>query len=151
MCINIEPGTFPDGKQQPIFFHVIYNDMYAIRDIPETNDRTLISPVIQCGPGDINPQKAMDIVIPHCLYVDEVKKGSIAVYRCEQFTNKGSLSYCIGGHIKQFFLHTKAALKMGAPLHTPPNSPRHLIHAPLRLQMVFFSSKSAHLEQRCLG
>ncbi|XP_015777661.1 PREDICTED: uncharacterized protein LOC107355591 [Acropora digitifera] len=88
ICINIEPGTFPHGKQQPIFFHVVYNDTYVIRDIPETNERTLISPVIKCGPDDINPQKAMEIVVPHCLYVDEVKKGSIAVYRCEQFTNE---------------------------------------------------------------
>ena len=94
ICINIEAGTFPNGKQQPIFFHVIYNDTYVIRDIPETNERTLISPVIKCGPDDINPQKAMEIVVPHCLYVDEVKKGSIAVYRCEQFTNEGSLSCC---------------------------------------------------------
>ncbi|XP_015771235.1 PREDICTED: uncharacterized protein LOC107349564 [Acropora digitifera] len=89
VCINIEPGTFPDGNQQPILFHVIYNDTYVIRDIPETNERTLISPVIKCGPDDINPQKTMKIVVPHCLYVDEVKKGSITVYRCEQFTNEG--------------------------------------------------------------
>ena len=41
---------------------MIYNDT----DIPETNERTLISPVIKCGPDDINPQKAMEIV-PHCL------------------------------------------------------------------------------------
>lgn len=98
VCINIEPGAFPDGNQQPIFFHVIYNDTYVIRDIPETNERTLISPVIKCGPDDINPQKAMKIVVPHCLYVDEVKKGSIAVYRCEQFTDEGRLSCCSKSH-----------------------------------------------------
>ena len=98
ICINIEPGTFPQGKQQPIFFQVIYSDTYVIRDIPETNERTLISPVIKCGPDDINPQKAMEIVVPHCLYVDEVKKGSIAVYRCEQFTNEGRLSCCSKSH-----------------------------------------------------
>ncbi|XP_029202600.2 uncharacterized protein [Acropora muricata] len=93
ICINIEPGTFPHGKQQPIFFHVVYNDTYVIRDIPETNERTLISPVIKCGPDDINPQKAMEIVVPHCLYVDDVKKGSIAVYRCEQFTDEEPQSW----------------------------------------------------------
>ena len=98
VSINIEPGTFPDGNQQPIFFHVIYNDTYVIRDIPERNERTLISPVIKCGPDDINPQKAMEIVVPHCLYIDEVKKGSIAVYRCEQFTNEGRLSCCRKSH-----------------------------------------------------
>ena len=98
VCINIEPGTFLDGNRQSIFFHVVYNDTYVIRDIPETHERTLISPVIKCGPDDINPQKAMEIVVPHCLYVDEVKKGSIAVYRCEQFTNEGSLSCCSKSH-----------------------------------------------------
>ena len=47
VCFNIEPGTFADGNQQSIFFHVIYNDTCVIRDIPETNERTLISPVIK--------------------------------------------------------------------------------------------------------
>ena len=67
VCINIEPGTFPDGKQQPILFHVFCNEMYVLQDIPETKERTLISPVIKCGPGDINRQKVMEIVVPHCL------------------------------------------------------------------------------------
>ena len=98
VCINIEPGTFLDGNRQSIFFHVIYNDTYVIRDIPETDKRTLISPVIKCGPDDINPQKAMEIVVPHCLYVNEVKKGSIAVYRCDKFTNEGRLSCCSKSH-----------------------------------------------------
>ena len=97
VCINIEPGTFPEGKQQ-LFFHVIYNDKDVIQDIPETNDRTLISPLIKCEPDDINPQKAVEIVLPHCLYVDEVNKGSIEVYRCGQFTNEGSLSCRIRSH-----------------------------------------------------
>ncbi|XP_015771234.1 PREDICTED: uncharacterized protein LOC107349563 [Acropora digitifera] len=30
ICINIELGTFPQGKQQPIFFQVIHNDTYVI-------------------------------------------------------------------------------------------------------------------------
>ena len=98
ICINIEPGTFPDGRQQPIFFHVIYDDTHVIRDIPETNKRTLISPVIKCGPEDINPHKAVEIVLPHCLYMDEVKKGSIEVYRCGQYTSEGSLSCRIRSH-----------------------------------------------------
>ena len=29
------------------FFHVIYKEMYVIRDIPEMKERTLISPVIK--------------------------------------------------------------------------------------------------------
>ena len=88
-----------------------------IRDIPETNERTLISPVIKCGPHDINPQKAMEIVVPHCLYVDEVKKGSIAVYRCEQFTNEGRLSCCSKSHWKrQFFLNVKVTRTISTAL-----------------------------------
>ena len=81
VCINIEPGTFLDGNRQSIFFHVIYNVTYVIRDIPETNERTLISPMIKCGSRDINPQKELEIIVPHCLLdLDEVKKGFIAVY-----------------------------------------------------------------------
>ncbi|XP_044184793.1 uncharacterized protein LOC122964932 [Acropora millepora] len=106
--INIEPGTFLQGKQQPIFFQVIYSDTYVIRDIPEKNERTLISPVIKCGPHDINPQKAMKIVVPHCLYVDEVKKGSIAVYRCEQFTNEGPQNWKEIPSSSERFCHSKA-------------------------------------------
>ncbi|XP_015777668.1 PREDICTED: uncharacterized protein LOC107355598 isoform X3 [Acropora digitifera] len=108
VCINIEPGTFPHGNQQPVFFHVIYNDTYVIRDIPETNERTLISPVIKCGPDDISPQKAMEIVVPHCLDVDEVKKGPIAVYRCEQFTNEGPHSWEKIPYSSERSCHSKA-------------------------------------------
>ncbi|XP_068673824.1 uncharacterized protein [Montipora foliosa] len=89
VSIKIEHGTFPDGHPQPIFFNVIYDDTYVIRDIPETDERTLISPVIHCGPDDINPNKAIEIVVPHCLYVDEVKKGCITVYRCGEFPDSG--------------------------------------------------------------
>ncbi|XP_067043943.1 uncharacterized protein [Acropora muricata] len=108
VCINIEPGTFPHGNQQPVFFHVIYNDTYVIWDIPETNERTLISPVIKCGPDDISPQKAMEIVVPHCLDVDEVKKGPIAVYRCEQFTNEGPHSWEKIPYSSERSCHSKA-------------------------------------------
>ncbi|XP_068673818.1 uncharacterized protein [Montipora foliosa] len=89
VSIKIEHGTFPDGHPQPIFFNVIHDDTYVIRDIPETDERTLISPVIHCGPHDINPNKAIEIVVPHCLYVDEVKKGCITVYRCGEFPGSG--------------------------------------------------------------
>ncbi|XP_068673822.1 uncharacterized protein [Montipora foliosa] len=89
VSINIEHGTFPDGHPQPIFFNVIHDDTYVIRDVPETDERTLISPVIHCGPHDINPNKAIEIVVPHCLYVDEVKKGCITVYRCGEFPDIG--------------------------------------------------------------
>ncbi|XP_044184949.1 uncharacterized protein LOC122947385 [Acropora millepora] len=108
ICINIEPGTFPDGRQQPIFFHVIYDDTHVIRDIPETNKRTLISPVIKCGPEDINPHKAVEIVLPHCLYMDEVKKGSIEVYRCGQYTSEGQQKWEIIPSSSERSCHSKA-------------------------------------------
>ncbi|XP_067017943.1 netrin receptor UNC5B-b-like [Acropora muricata] len=107
VCISIEPGTFPDGKQQ-LFFHVIYNDKVVIQDIPETNERTLISPVIKCEPDDINPQKAVEIVLPHCLYVDEVNKGSIEVYRCGQFTNEGPQTWEVIPSSSESSCHSKA-------------------------------------------
>lgn len=72
-----------------MFFGVVYDETMLLRDIPETPENTLISPVIQCGPENINLSKPVEIVLPHCLYVDEVKKGCISVYRCEQFSDEG--------------------------------------------------------------
>jgi len=89
ISIKIETGAVPDGVSQPVFFGVFYDESLLLRDIPETPENTLISPVIQCGPENINLSKPVEIVLPHCLYVDEVKKGSISVYRCEQFSDEG--------------------------------------------------------------
>ena len=68
----------------------MYDETLLLRDFPETPERTLISPVIQCGPEDISLSKPVEIVLPHCLYVDEVKKTSISVYRCEKFSDQGN-------------------------------------------------------------
>ena len=83
----------PDGVSQLFFFGVVYDDTLLLRDIPETLESSLISPVIQCGPEDINLLKPVEIVLPHCLYVDEVKKTSISVYRCEKYSKEGVLVY----------------------------------------------------------
>ena len=87
--IIVDSGAVPEGINQPFFFRVVYDETLLLRDIPETPDRTLISPVIQCGPEDINLLKPVDVVVPHCLYVDEVKKESITVYRCGHYSDEG--------------------------------------------------------------
>ena len=83
----------PDGVSQPFFFGVVYDDTLLLRDIPETPERSLICPVIQCGPEDIKLLKPVDIVLPHCLYMDEVKKSSISVHRCEKYCEEGVLIF----------------------------------------------------------
>lgn len=93
VVINIESGTISEGNSQRIFFRVVNNDTWLLRDIPETCQRSLISPVIQCGPEDINPLKPVEIVLPHCLYVDEVKKTFISVFRCGEFSDCGKSNY----------------------------------------------------------
>lgn len=93
VSINVDSGAIPDGVSQPIFFGVINDDTLFLRDPPETSDRTLISPIIQCRPEDINLSKPVEIVLPHCLCMDEVKKSSVSVYRCEQFPGEGNVNF----------------------------------------------------------
>lgn len=91
VVIKIENSTISEGTPQKIFFGVFNDDTKLLRDIPETCERTLISPMIQCGPEDISLSKPVEIVLPHCLYVDEVgKKTSISVYRCGKFSDQGN-------------------------------------------------------------
>ena len=87
IIINIDSGAVPEGVNQPFFFHVVYDETSLLRDIPETPDRTLISPVIQCGPENISLLKPVEIIVPHCLSMDEVKKDTVSVYRCENGTS----------------------------------------------------------------
>lgn len=98
VTIAVDSGTVPEGTHHKFFFRVVYDETSLLRDIPETPDRTLISPVIECGPHDINLLKPVEITVPHCLFFDEIKKDSIAVYRCEKYSDKGKfmISYpCI--------------------------------------------------------
>ena len=91
VAIIIDKGVVPEGVSQWFFFGVVYDETLLLRDFPETLERTLISPVIQCGPEDISLSKPVEIVLPHCLYVDEVsKKTSISVYRCGKFSDQGN-------------------------------------------------------------
>lgn len=93
VSINIDSGAIPDGVSQRICFQVVYDERLLLRDIPQTPGNTLICPVIQCGPGNISLLKPVEIVLPHCLYLDETKKESIIVYKCERFSDQGNLCY----------------------------------------------------------
>ena len=90
VAIIIDNGVVAEGVSQRIFFGVVYDETLLLRDIPETPERTLISPVIQCGPEDVSLLKPVKIIVPHCLYVNEVEKTSISVYRCGQFADQGN-------------------------------------------------------------
>ena len=90
VTINVESGAVPNGVSQQFYFGVVYDDTLLLRDIPETSQRSLISPVIKCGPDDIDLLKPVEIILPHCLIIDEVKKSCVSVYRCRQFSEKGA-------------------------------------------------------------
>ena len=83
--IIVDGDTIPFGIQQRIFFGVIYNEAEFLRDVPETSNRTLISPVIECEPHDIELLKPVTIIVPHCLDLGKAKKEWVTVYRCELF------------------------------------------------------------------
>ena len=93
MTINVESGAVPNGVSQQFYFGVVYDDTLLLRDIPETPERSLISPVIKCGPDDIDLLKPVEIILPHCLYMDEVKKSWVSVFRCRQFSEKGTFFF----------------------------------------------------------
>ena len=90
MTINVESGAVHNGVSQQFYFGVVYDDTLLLRDIPETPERSLISPVIKCGPDDIDLLKPVEIILPHCLYMDEVKKSWVSVFRLRQFSEKGT-------------------------------------------------------------
>ena len=90
VTINVESGAVPNGVSHQFYFGVVYDDTLLLRDIPETSQRSLISPVVKCGPDDIDLLKPVEIILPHCLYMDEVKKSWVGVFRCRQFSEKGA-------------------------------------------------------------
>lgn len=108
VTITVDSGAVPDGVHQNFFFRVVYDETSLLRDIPETPDRTLISPVIECGPHDINLLKPVEITVPHCLYFDEIKKDSIAVYRCERYSDQGTIQWEKVPSISEKNHHSKA-------------------------------------------
>jgi len=97
----IVPGSaIPAGINQSVFFGVFLDETTLLRDIPETSDRTLISPVIECGPHDIYLLEPVEIIVPHCLDLIKAKEERIIVYRCGQFSAEGNSCCCC------FFFYT---------------------------------------------
>ena len=90
ISIIVDSGAVREGINQPFSFHVVYDETSLLQDIPEGPDRTLICPVFHCGPDNISLLKPVEIIVPHCLYLDEVKKGSISVYRCDTYSEDGN-------------------------------------------------------------
>ena len=86
--IIVPKGAIPAGVKQPVFFGVFFDETPLLQDILEASDKTLISPVVECGPHDINLQKPVEIIVPHCLCLSEAKKEWIIVYRCGNFSTE---------------------------------------------------------------
>lgn len=97
VSIIVERGTIPDGIKQCIYFGVIFNETDFFRDVPVAPDKTLISPVIECGPHDIEFLKPVKIIVPHCLDLAEAKKEWVTVYRCGHFPGYGNGLFIIIG------------------------------------------------------
>lgn len=83
--IIIPKGAIPAGENQPVFFGVFLDEIPLLRDIPEEPNKTLISPVVECGPHDINLSNPVEVIVPHCLCLSKAKRKSITVYRCGNF------------------------------------------------------------------
>ena len=86
--IIVPKGAIPAGANQPVFFGVFLDEMPLLRDIPEEPNKTLISPVIECGPHDINLSIPVEIIVPHCLCLNKAKRKWITVYRCGNFASE---------------------------------------------------------------
>lgn len=86
--IIVPKGAIPAGVNQPVFFRVFFEEAPLLQNILEASDKTLISPVVECGPHDISLKKPVEIIVPHCLCLGEAKKEWIIVYRCGNFPAK---------------------------------------------------------------
>ena len=88
--IIVPGGAIPAGINQSIFFGVFLDETTLLQDIPDAPDKTIISPVIECGPHDIHLLQPVEIIVPHCLDLSKAKKEWITVYRCGQFSAEGN-------------------------------------------------------------
>ncbi|XP_020610357.1 netrin receptor UNC5A-like isoform X2 [Orbicella faveolata] len=93
--IIVPRGAIPAGISQHVFFGVFSDETALMQDFSEAPDKTLISPVVECGPHDIHLSKPVEIIVPHCLCLREARKESITVYRCGNFSAEfeGRLSW----------------------------------------------------------
>ena len=101
--IIVPKGAIPAGTNQPVFFGVLSDEIPLLRDIPAEPDKTLISPVVECGPHDINLSNPVEIIVPHCLCLSKAKRKWITVYRCgnfaAEFEGDGSLFVLLYGSL----------------------------------------------------
>ena len=88
--IIVPSGAIPTGTNQNIFFGVFSEEAILLRDNPETFDKTLIPPVVECGPHDIHLSKPVEIIVPHCLCLSDAKMEWITVHRCRNFLVQGT-------------------------------------------------------------
>ena len=88
--IVVPSDAIPAGISQDIFFGVFSEETILLRDVPEAPDKTLISPLVECGPHDIHLSKPVEIIVPHCLCLSDAKMEWITVYRCVHFPAQGT-------------------------------------------------------------
>ena len=88
--IIVPSDAIPAGISQDIFFGVFSEETILLRDVPEAPDKTLISPLVECGPHDIHLSKPVEIIVPHCLCLSDAKMEWITVYRCGHFPAQGT-------------------------------------------------------------
>ena len=84
--IIVPSGAIPTGINQDVFFGVFSDEAPLLQGFAVAPDKTLISPVVECGPHDIQLSKLVEVIVPHCLCLKEAKKESITVYRCGNFS-----------------------------------------------------------------
>ena len=105
VVITVGSGAVQEGSKQRFFFRVPKDDSTLLQDIPDMPEGTLISPVIECGPHGVTLLKPVEITVPHDLCLDEVRKDSIRVYRCEPSSDGKCESLCKSTFIKIAFTH----------------------------------------------
>ena len=103
--ITVGSGAVQEGTKQRFFFRVPKDDSTLLQDIPDMPEGTLISPVVECGPHNVTLLKPVEITVPHDLCLDEVRKDSIRVYRCEPSSKGNCKSLCKSTFKKIAFTH----------------------------------------------
>ena len=115
VVITVGSGAVQEGTKQRFFFRVPKDDSTLLQDIPDMPEGTLISPVIECGPHGVTLLKPVEITVPHDLCLDEVRKDSIRVYRCEPSSDGKCESIC-----KSTFISRTYGKGTGAPCSPKP-------------------------------
>ena len=108
VVITVGSGAVQEGTKQRFFFRVPKDDSTLLQDIPDMPEGTLISPVIECGPHGVTLLKPVEITVPHDLCLDEVRKDSIRVYRCEP-SSKGNCKSLCKSTFKKSLLRTNGS------------------------------------------